>query len=654
MLCACQSSSQVKISIITVQNIFPDQINGGTVNYLSSMPAKLSGTWTAYTNANQVAEIAFDQAGNLWSVGRGGVTRWDITQGIYQTYTIANGLAENFQTAIVIAANGKIWVGSLSGYLSFYDGVAWGTVARKVGDTITDLAAASDGAIWIGTNQGIVRFDGLAWTSYTTANGILDNYVQSVFVASDGVVWLGLMGGVSYFDGMIWQPVRIQSGEAVTMVYETPDKKIWLNSGHSLIYFDGKTWIMVGARKDNDFGFISTMAVNAAGKLWVSSKKMGLVVLDEDAQHLTRFPIWDVTGLAFDGDDHLWLSQREDGVSRFDAGNVTSYRANDGPVDNLILSSGLGLDGSLWFGTSRGVSKYDGITWESYHAADGHVGDSVLAMAIASDGSMWFGTESGISRFDGMGWESYTKLDGLADNWVAGIAITPDEAVWAVTRNGLSRYENGNWFTFSVIGGLPAVGTRAITTWRDGSIWVSMMGGLTRFNYRENTWLSVYLPNNDSISCLSTSELGDLWIGTMDSGVLFLDHKIWDEYAVDDVQKIALLADGQMQITMYVQEQLVETQVKGESFWRFYTELDGLSTNQINDIAVEPNGNIWVATDDGVSLFRDGHWVNYLHMNNLGSNEVQTLVIDSQGTVWAGMPLGGLAQYTGGLDAVSR
>ena len=41
-------------------------------------------------------------------------------------------------------------------------------------------------------------------TNYTTANGLVDNFVQCVTVDQNNNVWFGTISGVSMFDGTNW------------------------------------------------------------------------------------------------------------------------------------------------------------------------------------------------------------------------------------------------------------------------------------------------------------------------------------------------------------------------------------------------------------------------------------------------------------------
>ncbi|MBT4137369.1 MAG: hypothetical protein HOE48_05605, partial [Candidatus Latescibacteria bacterium] len=51
-------------------------------------------------------------------------------------------------------------------------------------------AIASEGnAIWFATDQGVSKYDGLLWETYTVADGLPSDDVLAVQVGADGVVW---------------------------------------------------------------------------------------------------------------------------------------------------------------------------------------------------------------------------------------------------------------------------------------------------------------------------------------------------------------------------------------------------------------------------------------------------------------------------------
>ena len=64
---------------------------------------------------------------------------------------------------------------------------------------VWSIAVAPDRSLWFGTYGGVSRFDGDTWINYTTADGLVDNWVRTIAVAPDGALWFGTYGGVSRY-----------------------------------------------------------------------------------------------------------------------------------------------------------------------------------------------------------------------------------------------------------------------------------------------------------------------------------------------------------------------------------------------------------------------------------------------------------------------
>jgi hypothetical protein len=69
-----------------------------------------------------------------------------------------------------------------------------------VDDWVQTAAVASDGALWFGTARGVSRFDGQNWTRYTTANGLPGNDVSAIALASDSSLWFATDRGLARFE----------------------------------------------------------------------------------------------------------------------------------------------------------------------------------------------------------------------------------------------------------------------------------------------------------------------------------------------------------------------------------------------------------------------------------------------------------------------
>jgi len=79
--------------------------------------------------------------------------------------------------------------------------------------------------LWFGTADGVSRFDGQTWTTYTEEDGLADNSVYAIAVDADGTLWFGTADGVSRFDGQTWTTYTEEDGLASNWVYAILHRK---------------------------------------------------------------------------------------------------------------------------------------------------------------------------------------------------------------------------------------------------------------------------------------------------------------------------------------------------------------------------------------------------------------------------------------------
>lgn len=85
----------------------------------------------------------------------------------------------------------------------------------------------------------------------------------------------------------------------------------------------------------------------------------------------------------------------------------------------------------------------------------------------------------------------------------------------------------------------------------------------------------------------------------------------------------------------------ISTILVGQTFTT-WTTVDGLPSDDLRDVAVAPDGTIWIASSQGVVAF-DGNTFtvhNTTSHPGLASNDVQSIAVTSDGMVWAGTDFG--------------
>jgi ligand-binding sensor domain-containing protein len=107
-----------------------------------------------------------------------------LTQYTTAVWTQAQGLPQDTIRAITQTTDGYLWLGTDEG-LARFDGYDFVTFTKSngviPGNSITALTASRDGSLWIATSHGITRYRDRQFRTYTTKDGLPDNVVSSMF-----------------------------------------------------------------------------------------------------------------------------------------------------------------------------------------------------------------------------------------------------------------------------------------------------------------------------------------------------------------------------------------------------------------------------------------------------------------------------------------
>jgi signal transduction histidine kinase/ligand-binding sensor domain-containing protein len=166
-------------------------------------------------------EVVYSISGSadgVW-VGRqrGGLTRLRFRNGAIasQSYTEADGLAQNSAYAVYVSRDGSAWAGTLNGGVSkFKDGhfTTYTTSNGLASNTVSAILETHDGAMWFATPSGLSSFSNGQWRTYTTTEGLPSPEVNCLFEDSSGTLWIGTSAGLAFL-----------ASERFQILHESPD-----------------------------------------------------------------------------------------------------------------------------------------------------------------------------------------------------------------------------------------------------------------------------------------------------------------------------------------------------------------------------------------------------------------------------------------------
>jgi ligand-binding sensor domain-containing protein len=124
----------------------------------------------------------------------------------------------------------------------------WGPIEIPSDKVYSICIAAGGKTQWFGTDMGVARHIGYKtlenWTVFNTANGLIDNFVQSIATDRNGNVWFGTKGGVSVFDGTSWNSFTIKDGlpsNNIQCMKMDKEGILWMGTDQGVItFFEGK------------------------------------------------------------------------------------------------------------------------------------------------------------------------------------------------------------------------------------------------------------------------------------------------------------------------------------------------------------------------------------------------------------------------------
>src|SRR5215831_20929033 len=130
---------------------------------------------------------------------------------------------------------------------------AWRTEEGLPQNSVQAIAQTRDGYLWLGTQEGLVRFDGVRFTVFDSRNSpaIRDDWVRALCEARDGTLWVGTAEGLlrsrnGRFDG--WQPDGVLSRAMILQVYQARDGALWVASIRGLVRLKDRVQRLFGEK----------------------------------------------------------------------------------------------------------------------------------------------------------------------------------------------------------------------------------------------------------------------------------------------------------------------------------------------------------------------------------------------------------------------
>jgi signal transduction histidine kinase/ligand-binding sensor domain-containing protein/ActR/RegA family two-component response regulator len=495
--------------------------------------------------------------------------------------------------------------------------------------SVMSIAQTSNGFFWLGTETGLFRFDGLAFSRFDKRNtpALQTNTITALLSDHRGTLWIGTAGRgiiLRTRDGFVRTPNLLTAAhDTITSLYEDQDGRVFAGTeGHGVIIVGGTETVRLTRQDGLPDETVTSIAGDRNGAVWVVTQgglatiKAGRLVSQLKDSNTV---IHDARCVLSDHNGALWIGTKHSGLYRWTQSSLLHFDSRDGLSSNSVSALFEDRSGALWVGSlDNGVSRYQDGTWQSLTSQNGFPGGGVWTILGDATGAIWLGgTETGLTTLRRGAITPYGKAEGLSSDTILGLHVDSKNRVWVSSDGGLDVWDHEkNVETYTTKDGLPDKLVFSTAEDENGTIWAGTRRGLA--------WLEGGRFNTLKIPAAPAFE----------SAVL----------AVQSSRNGGIWAAGRGTL-VYLQNGSI----------RIYSREDGIPDKAILCLFEDHANTLWLGTDGGGLLrLRDGRVTQWTSNDGLTSDTVFSILGDRDGTLWLGTRGGGLVRLAkGGFVAIT-
>lgn len=322
------------------------------------------------------------------------------------------------------------------------------------------------------------------------------------------------------------------------------------------------------------------------------------------------------------------------------------YNFEDGLPSSFIKFVSQTPSGAILVATDNGLVHFDGYTFTTYTTADGLPSNLVKHFSFDDQDRLWVATDMGVVRFERRVPGEMNPTSGKSKSWsldsVRKIYHDSQGRTWVGAINAIYLIEDDEkWFIpFNFQNKLITDFVRSFSFAEDSE------GGMLVTSVEDG--LLYIAPDGESVNKLGISQLDEIrvilkidtdrFMAGTDLGLMVIEFdpqhpekSTFDLLSREVVQIDALAAMSESQY-------LVGTNGRGYFLYDLpgnsYISQSELSSNFVKDIFIDNQHNLWVSTDNGLSLKPHSHFRSIGPGHGLPRRYVSQVVTDNHDQVW--------------------
>lgn len=376
---------------------------------------------------------------------------------------------------------------------------------------ILNIYQDQKGYIWVSTYNGLHRFDGKEWRTFSTKHGVMDVGFNQIYESKDGNIYFGFN---RYRRGRLNQ-------------YNHP------HFTHQVMSYNGRQWRKHAGEKIDHWSF-GRLDTNATGHKWFPmtphADQINLETILQFNQPKNKNSWGTPQAIYTESPEHFyvgaWKSFIEckgdtciDHLQHHYSGSTAQIRQIEKAKD------------LFWLSTDEGIKVFDGERFLEDMVPKDLQRDIITSMKVDHKQRVWFSTILGLYCYNGEEFKQYTTKHGLPHNRLGNLNIDRQNRLWLSVREGLGLYKlaqdsiqliamidttiqgshNGyRWF----------VPRRVVFEDYEGNIWFDTADGIACLR---NFDFAHYEPKHTNTSKWVAAAVMDtnqnIWMGTWEDGI---------------------------------------------------------------------------------------------------------------------------------------
>lgn len=606
---------------------------------------------------NYVSDLYQDRTGFLWFATDDGLNRFDgYDFKIYRNNPAdKNSISDNAVLSFSEDAQGNLWIGTKNGFINKYDPVLDKFTRWEIKSDITKenpinvIYIDKSGLVWIGTyrsglyrlNPNTGKIDRWVMNENNPAS-LSNNYVSSIVEDELGSFWIGTFYGLN----------KLNLQKSFTRF-----EKYFFDKDIENSLSDNLIWSITQSVIDKNIFYIGTS--NGITELIPAQNKFTRIRIDNPANLQFGTGSGVVIDENINGEKILWTNSYA-GLVRLKLSNnaTTRYlpeKSNTSSIASYQINKMLkDRSGVLWLATNKGLSflsqknnKINNTFTSTIFDFNSSKLNEINSTAILKTKSnlLFIGTDKGLF------YSNIVAKAGFNKN-----LLVPNKTVWSLTEDNsgnvwVGTYGDGLYKlnqTNNRIEKIDALNNivrstsrnfiKSLAVDKNNNLWYGTWGvGLAKLNLTTNKveYFHHLKDNSHSIShddvwVIFIDSKNRVWIGTNGGGLNLyseLNGGIFHHLIADSKNQISLNSNSIFSIcesslhnnpdetilwigtsnglnkVVVDNSNMNKSSIPEIKTIKCFSNKDGLADNSIKTIVEDKNGNLWLGTSSGITLF---------------------------------------------------